>query len=481
MPMCSVISIGESHDFLDPDRAKECLAIHKPYGSPLETSYRFCPDSPTITTTEPPLAEIKQAQPTAEPLVWTSDVKGKAFDRFYQIWLENVRLLMLAVIQEYDNAASDPNQQWLASKGITLTNYYGTGHPSQPNYVAAASGDNYGMDNDDFHDIPANFSTVADLLNTKGISWEEYQEHMPYAGYQGFNYFNQVTYANDYMRKHNPLVSFDSISSNDTALSLIKNFTSFYDDLENKVLPQWAFITPNMTNDAHDTNVTYGSTWLRGFVSNLMNHTYFWDNTLLLLLTFDETTTYNVPTADKYDERTASSASFSAAPTIASVSANSDLPSLGRWDCGANIFQLVADKVEYMNWDIDNENLYINVSLPGPLSEGDCSDHPGNGVLKAVVDAYGAQTPTYNYSVPFPYDAPCGLNVGTKYSRNRTMYVSGVNATGVVGYNASPTATNTSLSSSSSSQDTNIGAASAIIIPNAASVVGILTAVISLL
>jgi acid phosphatase len=53
-------------------------------------------------------------------------------------------------MQDYHNAARDPNQKWLASKGITLTNYYGTGHPSQPNYIAAASGDNYGMDNGNY-------------------------------------------------------------------------------------------------------------------------------------------------------------------------------------------------------------------------------------------------------------------------------------------------------------------------------------------
>ena len=34
-------------------------------------------------------------------------------------------------LQDYENAANDTNQQWLASKGITLTNYYGTGHPPQ--------------------------------------------------------------------------------------------------------------------------------------------------------------------------------------------------------------------------------------------------------------------------------------------------------------------------------------------------------------
>lgn len=44
----------------------------------------------TITTSEPAVAAIDQAQATTVPQTWTSNVKGKAFDRFYQIWLENV-------------------------------------------------------------------------------------------------------------------------------------------------------------------------------------------------------------------------------------------------------------------------------------------------------------------------------------------------------------------------------------------------------
>lgn len=44
----------------------------------------------TITTTEPPLAAIQRAQATTVPQTWTSNVTGKSFDRFYQIWLENV-------------------------------------------------------------------------------------------------------------------------------------------------------------------------------------------------------------------------------------------------------------------------------------------------------------------------------------------------------------------------------------------------------
>ena len=48
------------------------------------------------------------------------------------------------------------------------------------------------MQNDDFNRIPSNISTVVDLLDTKSISWGEYQEDMPYAGYTGFNFTNQV-------------------------------------------------------------------------------------------------------------------------------------------------------------------------------------------------------------------------------------------------------------------------------------------------
>ncbi|KAJ6032180.1 phosphoesterase-domain-containing protein [Penicillium herquei] len=455
----------------------------------------------TITTTEPALAVIKAAQATTVPETWSTNVTGKAFDRFYQIWLENV---------DYVNAANDTNQQWLASKGITLTNYYGTGHPSQPNYVAAASGDNYGMDNDDFHDIPSNVSTLADLLNTKGISWGEYQQHMPFPGYQGFNYSNQVTYANDYMRKHNPLVSFDSVSSNDTALRLIKNFTSFYDDLDNEVLPQWAFITPNMTNDAHDTNITYGSEWLRSFVEPLMNNTYFWDNTLLLL-TFDETETYNVPDADVYLDRnrvfsillggavpddlvgTEDDTVYTHYSTIATISANWELPSLGRWDCGANIIEFVADKVGYTNWDVDNYNLYINESLPGPLSESDYSVYraswpipatnetcsAGYGILQAVKDTYSGMTPTYNYTVPFPHDAGYALDVGVAYSRNGTTYVSGVNGTGIVVYDTSNGTTSTTSSSASSSTTAASGAG--MNMPAIGSVAAVMAALVSFL
>jgi hypothetical protein len=44
-----------------------------------------------------------------------------------------------------------------------------------------------------------------------------------------------------------PLVSYDSVTSDLNRLAKIKNFTMFYEDLTNNRLPQWMFITPNMS------------------------------------------------------------------------------------------------------------------------------------------------------------------------------------------------------------------------------------------
>jgi acid phosphatase len=158
--------------------------------------------------------------------------------------------------------------------------------------VGVVGGDTFGMDNDDFLRVASNVSTVVDLLDTKGISWGEYQEDIPYPGFQGFNFTNQQnTSRNDYVRKHNPLIIYDSVTSNATRLSLIKNFTSFESDLVAQKLPQWSFITPNMTNDGHDTTVDFAANWARTFLTPLLNNTYFMNNTLVVL-TFDEDETY---------------------------------------------------------------------------------------------------------------------------------------------------------------------------------------------
>ncbi|KAL2015029.1 hypothetical protein VTK56DRAFT_6443 [Thermocarpiscus australiensis] len=380
---------------------------------------------PPESTVEPALSSIYAAQATATPQSPVSNVHGKAFDRIVQIWLENTN---------FDAAAADPNLSWLASQGILLTNYYAVTHPSEPNYAAVISGDTFGMDNDDFNAFPANISTVVDLLDTKGISWAAYQEDLPYPGFQGFNFSNQQTFANDYVRKHNPLVLFDNIAKNATRAAQIKSFVNLTSDLESKKLPQWSFVTPNMTNDGHDTNVTFAGAWARAFLEPLLQNDYFMKKTLVVL-SFDENEDYPTPNRvytvllggaiDKKLRGTTDDTLYTHYSMISTVSANWDLPSLGRWDCGANVLALVANQTGYRNADVSlPSSVTFNASYPGPVSDArytpgwwpapntlaKCAS--GKGVLASVVDTWGKQSGTYNYTNVYPYDAVAGIATG---------------------------------------------------------------------
>lgn len=351
----------------------------------------------SYSTVEPNVSEIAAAQATAVTNSETSNVEGAAFSRFIQIWFENI---------DFNATAKDPNWQFWSSQGITLTNYFGVSHPSQENYMAVVGGDFLGLDNDNFITVPSNVSTVVDLLDTKDISWAEYQEDLPYTGFQGFNYSNQETFANAYMRKHNPLILYDSITENATRLANIKNFTLFESDISNQKLPQWSFVTPNMTNDAHDTNITFASNWAREWLAPKLNNSYFTNDTLILL-TFDETSTYPLQNrvysvllggaVPKELWGTTDDTFYTHYSCIASIEDNFNLPNLGRYDSSANVFEIVANKTGHKNtyvnstYIFNNETYngyYDNVHIGLPAPNVTAIGPRGNGVLPSIVSTW---------------------------------------------------------------------------------------------
>lgn len=195
-----------------------------------------------------------------------------------------------------------------------------------------------------------------------------------------------------------------------------------------------------MTNDAHDTNITVAGNFLANFVPPLLRNEYFTKNTLLLV-TFDETGNYSEPNrvysflvggaVPEHLKGTKDDTFYTHYSIIASLSANWGLPSLGRWDCGANILDLVAQKTGYVNWEVDYTNLLMNETYPGPLSAGDYSTYKaewpvpatdgrcsaGHGIVDVVKRTYHGREATYNYTSPVPYDAVSGTNTGVKYWR----------------------------------------------------------------
>lgn len=316
-------------------------------------------------------ADVSAAAATALSSSPTSHVEGKAFQRYVSIWFENT---------DFDMAAADPNFAFFAEQGLVLENMFSVTHPSEPNYMAAFGGDYFGLDGDDFTQVPQNISTVVDLLEDKGISWGFYQEDMPYTGYQGLDWVNQVNGANDYVRKHNPGILYNSLTNTPSRLACIKNTSLFHTDLSHNTLPQWLFITPNMTSDGHDTSVTTAGAWLRTFLTPLLSNPNFLNSTLIHI-TFDESETYaaqnrvfSILLGDALPTHlvnTADSNFYDHYSEIATVEANWGLFTLGRWDVGANVFGWVAgvtgDVVRV--WDGNGvpslEDTFLNASYPG--------------------------------------------------------------------------------------------------------------------
>ncbi len=175
-------------------------------------------------------------------------------------------------------------------------------HPSEPNYIWAEAGTNFGVlnDNDPFDaKMPTNQNThlhLSALLTAAGHSWRSYQEDtdlqkdagghllnaplprdqwtVPLASFNGnfaapfINEFNLATQYN-YAAKHNPQVFFtDTNGGDDPSPSnpLSQNYSplqQLFTDLENGTVAEYNWITPNQFNDMH-TTLTGGYKGLSG-------------------------------------------------------------------------------------------------------------------------------------------------------------------------------------------------------------------------
>jgi hypothetical protein len=97
------------------------------------------------------------------------------------------------------------------------------------------------------------------------------------------------------MRKHHPHVLYDSIANNPNRKHLMRNFADFAADIAEDRLPQHMWFTPNMRNDAHDTNALYSADWVKFWLLPLLKDPRFNRKRTLMLLNFDEDATDGGP------------------------------------------------------------------------------------------------------------------------------------------------------------------------------------------
>lgn len=113
-----------------------------------------------------------------------------------------------------------------------------------------------------------------------------------------------------------------------------------------------------MLNDGHDTSSSFGIDWTFKFLTPLLSNPYFVNRTLILL-TYDESRTMKKPNqitslllgeaVPKELHGTVDNTLYTHYSILSTIENNWDLPCLGRYDVGANVFSFVAKQTKYIN------------------------------------------------------------------------------------------------------------------------------------
>ncbi len=192
--------------------------------------------------------------------------------------------VVIVVEENTDYAQVDsamPYLQTLIAQGGLATQYYANTHPSIGNYFMLTMGQII-TNNDGYSQTIPDDNIVRQLL-AAGKTWKDYAEDLPSVGYTGPS-------VGRYARKHNPLSFFSDVVDDSIQLRRLVPFTQFATDLAGDSLPNYAFVVPNLCNDAHDCSLQTADTWLQTNIAPLLTNPTFQQDGLLVIV-FDEADT----------------------------------------------------------------------------------------------------------------------------------------------------------------------------------------------
>ncbi|MGC2259093.1 MAG: alkaline phosphatase family protein [Candidatus Sulfotelmatobacter sp.] len=188
--------------------------------------------------------------------------------------------------------SSMPYLNSLASAYSLATQYYADAHPSLPNYfmLTVGAGTSITGSAGDAYTGVVTQDNVVRALTAAGKTWKCYAESLPSVGYLGGD-------TGAYLQHHVPFVYFSDVQTSPAQASNVVPFTQLATDMANNSLPDYAFIVPNVNDDAHncpaglstctsDQMLAAADQWLSTNISPLLTSTSFQNS--LLTITFDE-------------------------------------------------------------------------------------------------------------------------------------------------------------------------------------------------
>ncbi|MCI4318969.1 MAG: alkaline phosphatase family protein [Thermoplasmata archaeon] len=195
--------------------------------------------------------------------------------------IHHVVLVLLENAEASTVLKHGPYEESLSDNYAYASLDYAICHPSAPNYLALTSGGTFTQCGSDAHHLYSG-SNIGDLLAAKKESWASFSQSMPKAC--------DTTDSYPYAVKHNPLVFYSDIQKNKSRCDAHDlTWASWTADVKAGSIPNFAFITPNLKNDGHDTGVAYADTWLKGWLTPLLKTT--WARNTVFLITYDEGST----------------------------------------------------------------------------------------------------------------------------------------------------------------------------------------------
>jgi acid phosphatase len=188
--------------------------------------------------------------------------------------------------------SSMPYLNGLATANSLATQYYADAHPSLPNYFMLTVGEGTsitGSAGDAYNGVVTQDNVVR-ALTAAGKTWKCYAESLPSVGYLGGD-------DGAYLQHHDPFVYLSDVQSSATQAGNIVPFTQLATDIANNALPDYAFVVPNVNDDAHncpagmstctqDQQLGAADLWLSTNISPLLGSTSFQNS--LMIIVFDE-------------------------------------------------------------------------------------------------------------------------------------------------------------------------------------------------
>ncbi len=188
--------------------------------------------------------------------------------------------VMIIVLENtnYLNAMKQTFLSELSKNGASLDNMTAQTHPSQGNYISMIAGDTFGIKSDNNIDLDGKH--IGDLLEAQGLSWKVYAE-----GYPGHCFLGALK--GRYVRKHIPFLSFKNVNTNSARCQNIVDSKQLDSDIQSNQLPNYSIYIPDLSNDGHNTGVTFADAYLFKKFGPLLKDSKFM-NQMLFIVTFDE-------------------------------------------------------------------------------------------------------------------------------------------------------------------------------------------------